>query len=68
MVHDAKSLKSQMRTAERFNASCVVIAGEEELNKDRIIIRDMKRHEQKEVSVEDMVSQVRRVAEREHTP
>ena len=40
------SLKSQMRTADKNNAKIVIMLGEDELQKDEIIIRDMVKKEQ----------------------
>lgn len=47
-----KSLKSQMRRADRIRASYVLIVGERELESGRVILRDMKGKEQEEIPIE----------------
>ncbi len=47
--YTGKSLKSQMRQADRLQASYVAILGEEELKKERIILRNMATKEQEEI-------------------
>jgi len=47
-----RSLKSQLRKANRLKAKFVVIAGEKELNKGKIILRDMRKQEQREINLE----------------
>lgn len=49
-----KSLKAQMRRADKLGASSVVIIGEDELSKGIAIVRDMKSKEQKEVVLSDL--------------
>ncbi|MBE6368459.1 MAG: histidine--tRNA ligase [Lentisphaerae bacterium] len=46
-----KSLKAQMRSANRVNAACAVIAGDEELQKGVAVLRDLAGGEQKEVAL-----------------
>ncbi|MFH1874685.1 MAG: histidine--tRNA ligase [Pseudomonadota bacterium] len=50
----AKSLKAQMRRADRLGASSVVIVGEDELAKGQVVVRDMNTKEQQEVMLEDL--------------
>ena len=47
----ARSLKSQMRQAERLGAPWVVIVGSEEWERETAAVRDMRRREQDEVSL-----------------
>jgi len=47
----AKSLKSQLRLADRLGASTVIIFGEEEWKRKAVIVRDMKTQSQKEVTL-----------------
>ena len=54
--YDAKSLKAQMRKAEKLGAGHVVILGEEEFKQGKAIIRDMAKREQKEVRLEEIAS------------
>ncbi len=56
-----RSLKAQMKQADRVGASRVLILGEEELEKGRVVLRDMVKGDQKEVELEiiiDMLSNV----------
>ena len=56
--YDAKSLKSQMRKAQKLGAKFVVIFGEEEFKRGKVILRDMKASSQKEVGLNEVVQQV----------
>ena len=47
------SLKSQMRTADKYGARFVVIIGEDELKKDVLILKNMKTAQQQELSLKD---------------
>lgn len=51
---DEKSLKSQMRFADRVTAKRVLIIGDEELKKGRAVLRDMENKSQKEIGLEDV--------------
>lgn len=51
---DEKSLKSQMRLADRVEAKRVLIIGDEELKKGRVVLRDMENKSQKEIRLEDV--------------
>ena len=46
---DARSLKSQMRLADKLNAKAVVIIGEEELKSGTVVVRDMATKDQRTV-------------------
>jgi histidyl-tRNA synthetase len=47
-----RSLKAQMREANRQNAEKVLIVGEEEMKKGKAVLKDMKTGEQKEIDLE----------------
>ncbi|MCX5716304.1 MAG: histidine--tRNA ligase [Candidatus Omnitrophica bacterium] len=49
----AKSLKSQMRLADRLKVKRVLIIGEDEIAKDIAVLRDMDTKEQKEIKLKD---------------
>jgi histidyl-tRNA synthetase len=50
----ARSLKSQMRRADRLNAESVVIVGEDEIAKGHAIVRDMRAKTQHEVKLTEL--------------
>jgi len=52
---DGRSLKSQMRLADKLKAKSVVIIGEEELKSGSLVVRDMATKEQRNVREEDLV-------------
>ena len=52
---DARSLKSQMRLADKLGAKSVVIIGEEELKSGNVVVRDMSTKEQRAVAEEELV-------------
>lgn len=56
MTHEAKSLKSQMRLADRLKAKKVLIIGEDELKNDKAILRDMENKQQKEIKINDVTN------------
>ena len=57
--YEGKSLKSQMRKADRLKTPWVVILGEEELKKNRVVLRDMATKAQEEVSFEEILRKVK---------
>ena len=52
MEGEARSLKSQMRRADKFKASSVLIVGEDELAKGKAVLRDMASKRQNEISLD----------------
>ena len=50
-----RSMKAQMRDANRSGADTVIILGDEELKKNVILIKDMSSGTQKEISIEKIV-------------
>jgi histidyl-tRNA synthetase len=52
---DGRSLKSQMRLADKLRAKNVLIIGEEELKTGALVLRDMKTKEQRNVREEDLI-------------
>jgi histidyl-tRNA synthetase len=57
--YEGKSLKSQMRKADRLKTPWVVILGEEELKKNRVVLRDMATKAQEEVPFEEILRKVK---------
>ncbi|MBN2395396.1 MAG: histidine--tRNA ligase [Candidatus Atribacteria bacterium] len=51
-----KSLKAQMRSANKMNVSYVVIVGQEELKEGKVMIKNMKNGEQEKVSLTKIYS------------
>jgi len=58
MEGEEKSLKSQMRRADKLKAQYVFIVGEDELNKGKGILRHMGSKEQVEVSLKDDLTEL----------
>jgi histidyl-tRNA synthetase len=52
--YEEKSLKSQMRRADKLKARYVLILGEEELKKGRVVLRDMKDKSQQELPMDNL--------------
>lgn len=63
MELETKSMKAQMRKADRARATWAVIRGENELADDIICLRNMKDGTQQEVSCEEALATLERVAE-----
>jgi histidyl-tRNA synthetase len=56
--YEGKSLKSQMRKADKLRSPYVVIIGDEELKKNQAVLRDMATKAQEDLSFADIVSRV----------
>ncbi|HID94662.1 MAG TPA: histidine--tRNA ligase [Candidatus Latescibacteria bacterium] len=50
-----RSLKAQMRMADRMGASYTVILGEEEMDRNRVLVRGMRESKQEEVGLDRLV-------------
>ena len=63
MDYEGRSLKSQMKRADRMNAQYVLIVGDDELNKNAAILRNMATKEQTSIvldsPVENIAAQIR---------
>lgn len=59
MDYGGRSLKAQMKTADRDNVKLTVILGEEELKRDVAAVRQMGTGEQEEVPLADVVTRCR---------
>jgi histidyl-tRNA synthetase len=58
MDFEDRSLKAQMRRADKLEAFYVLIVGDSELEKEAALLRDMKTKAQERVPLEDLVSSV----------
>jgi histidyl-tRNA synthetase len=54
--YEGKSLKSQMRKADKLKARYVLIMGEEELKKGRAVLRNMEDKSQEEIPIEGLLN------------
>ncbi|MCF7873808.1 MAG: histidine--tRNA ligase [Candidatus Omnitrophica bacterium] len=54
-----KSLKAQLRYGQKIGADFVVILGEEELRKDKVILKDMKKSKQEEVKLNQLTTKIK---------
>jgi len=52
---DGRSLKSQMRLADKLSAKFVIIIGEEELKSGTLLLRDMATKEQRSIKEDDLL-------------
>ena len=62
MDYSGRSLKSQMKQANRSGAGYVLIVGDNELTSGKAVLRDMAASTQEEVSVEDVIAVIQQVA------
>jgi histidyl-tRNA synthetase len=60
MNFSVKSLKSLMKTANKMNARFVIIAGEDELVKKAVILRNMKTKEQIDIKIDNFLEEIRK--------
>lgn len=61
--YSGKSLKAQMKAADRAQVYLVIIIGEDELNRGKVKIRDMETKEETDVLLGDAVEQTRKMIE-----
>jgi len=54
--YEGKSLKSQMRRADKLKARYVLILGEEELNRGKAVLRNMENKTQEEIPLQNIVN------------
>ena len=59
MDYSAKSLKSQMKRADRLGAAYVLILGDKELAEGAAILRNMKNKEQTSVPLNDIIQTIK---------
>ena len=58
--YEGKSLKSQMRRADKLKARYVLILGEEELKRGRAVLRNMETKSQEEIPLQGLVDTLRK--------
>lgn len=63
--HGARSLKSQMRSADKMGARFTVIIGDDEITKGAVVLRDMTTKEQSEVAFDKLAEEVVQKLKRE---
>jgi histidyl-tRNA synthetase len=69
--YEGKSLKSQMRRADKLKARYVLILGEDELKRGKAVLRNMKTKSQEEIAISDLLNIIKKkvVSEAEgHNP
>jgi len=59
MDYEKKSLKAQMKRAQRLNAKFVVIFGEEEFRQNKVVLRDMEKGDQKPVEITAVTEEIK---------
>ncbi|MBU1852810.1 MAG: histidine--tRNA ligase, partial [Candidatus Omnitrophica bacterium] len=67
MEYEKKSLKAQMRKAQRLNAGFVIILGEDEFARGKVVIRDMDTGNQQEAAYNKdvILSEVKQILKKE---
>jgi histidyl-tRNA synthetase len=64
MDHQARSLKSQLKLANRLDVAHCVIVGPDELAEGTIVLRDMRSHEERRVGLDELTETILRAMER----
>ncbi len=62
--YEGKSLKSQMRRADKLKARFVLILGEEELKRGRAVLRNMGTKSQEEIPISDILNVIKEKVKR----
>ena len=57
--YEVKSFNAQMKKANKLNASKVIILGEEEINNNKVAIKDFSTGEQKIVNIENISKEIK---------
>jgi histidyl-tRNA synthetase len=65
--YQGKSLKSQMKRADKLHADYVGILGEEELNQGMILLRDMQTKDQRSIPLDDFVALITKTMSRNYS-
>ncbi|HWH77469.1 MAG TPA: His/Gly/Thr/Pro-type tRNA ligase C-terminal domain-containing protein, partial [Candidatus Binatus sp.] len=58
MEGDVRSMKSQMRRADKLRARSVLIVGDDELAKGKVLLRDMASKQQQEIELENIEAEL----------
>ena len=58
MDYAGRSMKAQMKQANKFNARYAVIIGEDELKEEAVVLRDMQGSEQEKVAIKDIINKL----------
>jgi histidyl-tRNA synthetase len=58
--YEGKSLKSQMRRADKLKARYVLILGEDELKRGKAVLRNMETKSQEEISLQGFIDTFRK--------
>ena len=59
MDYQSKSLKGQLRLADKLGFRYVAILGEDELKKNTIIVRDMQKKSQREIALDNLLKELK---------
>ncbi len=59
--YEARSLKSQLRQADRLGCEFTIILGPKEFEKNVVILRDMKKSTQEEIKRENLVGKIKEI-------
>lgn len=57
---NAKGLKSHMKKAEKLNVNYVIIIGEDEINKNTVVLKNFSERTQEELSVEELIKKLKK--------
>jgi len=57
--YEGRSLKAQMRRANKSNSRYVLIIGDEELKKGMAVLRDMARNDQEEIKLNQVIEEIK---------
>ena len=63
--YEGKSLKSQMRRADKLKARYVLILGEDELKRGKAMLRNMETKSQEEISIDKLLETLKERVKRE---
>jgi histidyl-tRNA synthetase len=62
MDYDGRSLKSQMKRANRLNSAFALILGEREIEENRALLRNMHASTQEEIALDQLEETIMKIA------
>ena len=61
MFYEDRSLKSQMKQADKTNAAAAIIIGENEIKEGMLQVRNLEKSAQEKVSRDDLIGHLRKI-------
>ena len=57
--HMGKSLKAQMKYADKMGYTYIIVLGDEEIDSNKAVLKNMKTGEQKDISIDSIIDRMK---------